>query len=135
MELQTVRFIVWSASFGAGPARFLTCLEIVFPFNIFQAGGQKKRDVHVPPFIRRHFFPAPLRLGRECRQQRKNAACLEWPHTLGERLYGYCEIGRLRMRPYTLGGKAFKAGLAAFIGVSPRLWGKGEERGKPRSCR
>ena len=63
----------------------------------------------------------------------KNAACLEWPHTLGERLYGYCEIGRLRMRPYTLRGKAFKAGPAAFIGCSHAFGGKGR-RGETLGC-
>ena len=61
----------------------------------------------------------------------KNAACLECPHTLGERLYGYCEIDRLRMRALHLWGKAFKAGPAAFIGVSPRLLGEKGGAGKP----
>ena len=63
----------------------------------------------------------------------KNAACLEWPHTFGERLYGYCEIGRLRLRPYTLRGKAFKAGPAAFIGCPHAFGGKGR-RGETLGC-
>ena len=103
MELQTVRFIVWSASFGAGPARFLTCLEIMFFFQHIPSGRTKKEGRACPSIHTSAFLPCTPAPWEGMPTTAKNAACLEWPHTFGERLYGYCEIGRLRLIPWGKG--------------------------------
>ena len=122
MELQTVRFIVWSASFGAGPARFLTCLEIMFFFNIFQAGGQKKRDVHVPPFIRRHFFPVPCALGGNADNSEKRSLSRVAPHLWGKAVR---VLRNWQVEAYTLGERQLRQSLRPFIGCPHAFGGKG----------